>query len=116
MDVVAVLVFVLIGRAVHTGGVTASGLFSTAWPFASGLAVGWLTAIALRRSPTSMVAGVAVWIATVAIGMVLRIVSGQGTAFEFVLVALSFLGATMLGWRILLVAFRRMRVATHDHR
>jgi hypothetical protein len=33
--------------------------------------------------------------------MVLRVVSGQGTAFAFVLVALAFLGLFLLGWRLL---------------
>jgi Protein of unknown function (DUF3054) len=37
----------------------------------------------------------------VAVGMVLRVVSGQGTAFAFVVVALCFLGAGMVGWRLL---------------
>ncbi|WP_375539031.1 DUF3054 family protein [Actinomadura sp. J1-007] len=32
--------------------------------------------------------------------MGLRIVSGQGTAFAFVLVSLAFLGVTLLGWRV----------------
>jgi hypothetical protein len=40
-------------------------------------------------------------IATVGIGMVLRVISGQGTAVAFVFVALGFLGAAMLGWRSL---------------
>jgi hypothetical protein len=31
--------------------------------------------------------------------MVLRVVSGQGTAFAFIIVALAFLGLLMLGWR-----------------
>jgi thiol:disulfide interchange protein len=31
--------------------------------------------------------------------MLLRVVSGQGTAFAFVLVALAFLGLFQLGWR-----------------
>nr|WP_279472852.1 DUF3054 family protein [Actinomadura darangshiensis] len=34
-----------------------------------------------------------------ALGMVLRVVSGQGTAFAFVVVASVFLGLTLLGWR-----------------
>jgi hypothetical protein len=48
-----------------------------------------------------------VWLSTVAVGMALRVVSGQGTAVAFVFVALGFLGATMLGWRIVLVVVRR---------
>lgn len=45
--------------------------------------------------------GVLVCVSTVALGMALRVVSGQGTAVAFVLVALGFLGAVMLGWRLL---------------
>jgi hypothetical protein len=45
-------------------------------------------------------AGIGAWLGTVAVGMVLRVVSGQGTAFAFVLVALGFLGLFLLGWRL----------------
>ena len=48
----------------------------------------------------------AVWLATVSIGMILRVVAGQGIAFAFVVVALAFLGALMLGPR--LVCSRRL--------
>ena len=34
------------------------------------------------------------------LGMVLRVVAGQGTAVAFVLVALAFLGLFLLGWRV----------------
>jgi hypothetical protein len=37
----------------------------------------------------------------------LRVVSGQGTAFAFIVVALAFLGLFLLGWRLL------ARVVTH---
>ena len=33
--------------------------------------------------------------------MILRVVAGQGTALAFILVAFGFLGATMVGWRLL---------------
>jgi FtsH-binding integral membrane protein len=45
--------------------------------------------------------GIAVWLCTVALGMVLRVVSGQGTALAFIVVALVFLGLFLLGWRLL---------------
>jgi hypothetical protein len=38
--------------------------------------------------------------------MILRVVSGQGTAVTFILISLAFLGLFMLGWRLL--ARRRM--------
>jgi len=110
-DLAAVLLFVGIGRDVHGHGLTIAGVASTAWPFLSGLVVGWVLIAAWRRDGASFAAGLAVCISTVTVGMVLRVVSGQGTAFAFVLVALGFLGAIMLGWRALLPAFRRVRPA-----
>jgi len=41
-----------------------------------------------RRPMALLPTGVGVWLCTVALGMLLRVVSGQGTAFAFILVAL----------------------------
>jgi hypothetical protein len=102
LDVASVLVFVAIGRSTHAKGESVGGLVSTAWPFLVGLAAGWLVGRAWRPGrPTALVpTGVAAWLGCVAVGMVLRVLAGQGTAFAFVLVALGFLGLTMLGWRL----------------
>lgn len=99
-DVCCVAAFVVIGRASHTEGETLAGLARTAWPFLAGLAVGWLVTRAWRQPAAVLGAGAGVWLSTVALGMVLRVVSGQGTAVAFVLVALVFLGLFMLGWRL----------------
>ncbi len=99
-DLCCVLLFVVIGRASHADGETLAGIASTAWPFLAGLAIGWLAARAWRRPCAVVPAGVGAWLGTVAFGMVLRVASGQGTAFAFVLVALAFLGAFLLGWRL----------------
>ena len=94
-----------IGRAVHAHGLSIDGMASTAWPFASGLAVGWaaltLTPTLAHRPPASLGSGALVAAATVVVGMTLRVVAGQGTAAAFVVVALCFLGAFMCGWRFL---------------
>ncbi|MGA2529583.1 MAG: DUF3054 domain-containing protein [Acidimicrobiales bacterium] len=100
VDLLAVLVFVMIGRSVHSHGLNPGGLVSTAWPFVSGLGVGWLGLVSRRGDPSSLRSGFVIVISTVAIGMALRVVSGQGTAVAFVFVALAFLGAAMLGWRV----------------
>jgi hypothetical protein len=99
LDVIVVLAFVGIGRSTHDHGISLSGMSSTSWPFLSGLAIGWLVVLNRGWSGVSRIGGVAVWLSTVAIGMGLRVVSGQGIAFAFVLVALAFVGAAMLGWR-----------------
>jgi len=113
LDIACVLVFVIIGRASHAKGETLAGIASTSWPFLTGLACGWLAAgLAGRgrawRHPAALApAGVAAWLGTVIVGMVLRVLSGQGTAFAFICVALAFLGLFLLGWRL---AFRLLNL------
>ena len=106
LDICCVVIFVVIGRASHVKGESLAGLASTSWPFLCGLAAGWLVSRAWRRPLALRPAGVAAWLATVALGMVLRVVSGQGTAVAFVIVALVFLGLFLLGWRLALEADR----------
>lgn len=99
LDFVVILIFVAIGRSVHDHGIKVAGMASTTWPFLVGMLAGALVVGARQRSSTTLKSGLTVCAATVAIGMVLRVVSGQGTAAAFVIVALVFLGAMMLGWR-----------------
>jgi len=106
-DACCVLVFVVIGRASHTQGETPGGIASTSWPFLVGLAAGWLASRAWRRPLALRPPGITVWLCTVALGMVLRVVSGQGTALAFIVVALAFLGLCLLGWRLLARVRRR---------
>jgi len=101
IDVCWVLVFVIIGRATHTKGETLAGIASTSWPFLCGLGIGWAASRAWRRPLALRPAGLTVWLCTVALGMILRVVSGQGTAAGFIAVALAFLGLFLLGWRLL---------------
>jgi Protein of unknown function (DUF3054) len=100
LDICCVLIFVVIGRASHAKGETLAGIASTAWPFLCGLAAGWAAARAWRRPLTLRPAGITVWLCTVALGMIVRVVAGQGTAAAFIVVALAFLGLFLLGWRL----------------
>jgi hypothetical protein len=114
LDIACVLVFVVIGRASHVKGEALAGIASTAWPFLGGLAAGWAAAAGLARRRAARPArgrpgpwplavrpaGIVIWLATVALGMILRVVSGQGTAAAFIVVALAFLGLFLLGWRL----------------
>jgi peptidoglycan/LPS O-acetylase OafA/YrhL len=103
LDVLAVLLFAFVGRRTHTEGTSAAGVLGTAWPFLAGLVTGWGVARAVRR-PTSLSTGLVVWVATVAVGMLLRRLAGDGTAVPFVLVATATLGALLLGWRAVAVS------------
>jgi hypothetical protein len=101
VDVCCVLAFVIIGRASHSKGESVAGIASTSWPFLCGLAAGWIGSRAWRRPLALRPAGLAAWLGTVALGMILRVVSGQGTAVAFIFVALAFLGLFLLGWRVI---------------
>jgi hypothetical protein len=100
LDICCVLVFVIIGRASHAKGESLGGIASTSWPFLCGLGAGWVASRAWRRPLAVRPAGIAAWLCTVALGMILRVVSGQGTAVAFIVVALAFLGLFLLGWRL----------------
>lgn len=100
VDALVVLVFVGIGRSAHHHAMTWGGMISTTWPFAAGLAIGWACVLLGRREGSTLASGTAIWLCTVGAGMLLRVWAGQGTAFAFILVALGFLGALMLGLRI----------------
>ena len=108
-DLCCVLVFVVIGRANHHAGGGLAGLADIAWPFLIGAVAGMLVTRAWRRPAALVPAGVGVWLGTVALGMFLRVVSGQGTAFAFILVALAFLGLFQLGWRVAVRRSARLR-------
>jgi uncharacterized membrane protein YadS len=99
-DVSCILVFCAIGRRSHAEGITMAGVAETAWPFLSGTAAGWLTAKAWQR-PTSLApTGIAIWLSTVVIGMLLRKATSQGTAISFVVVASLSTAILLLGWRL----------------
>lgn len=105
VDVVLVIVFCVIGRRSHDEANAVAGLATTAWPFVVGAVVGWVATWALYRDKFDafliVPTGVLVWVSTVVVGMILRVVSGQGTAFSFVLVASTVLALFLLGWRAL---------------
>jgi Protein of unknown function (DUF3054) len=106
-DVAVVLAFVVIGRASHHHGETLAGITSTAWPFALGLGAGWLVVAVRGGSGRSVADGGVIVATTVAVGMVLRVLAGQGTAVAFVVVALAFNGLWMLGARSIAPQLRR---------
>jgi hypothetical protein len=106
-DVVCVLVFCTIGRRSHAEGITVAGLAETAWPFLAGTAVGWLAARGWRRPATLAPTGLVIWLSTVAIGMLLRKATSQGTAVSFVVVASLVTAILLLGWRAAVSALAR---------
>ena len=98
-DVVAVIVFVVVGRRNHDEGTAIDGIATVAAPFLIALAIAWLTSRAWR-TPGSWRTSVIVWLITVFGGLELRhFVFDRGTATPFVIVATLVLGALIVGGR-----------------
>lgn len=112
IDAILVVVFVLIGRRNHEEGFALAGVLTTLWPFLVGLAVGWLVFRAWRSPLRVVWTGIGIWMSTVTLGMLLRLATGQGTAFSFVIVATVVLGVFLLGWRAIALFGARRRSVT----
>ncbi|MGX9670014.1 DUF3054 domain-containing protein [Mycobacterium sp. HM-7] len=98
-DVVCVVIFCTIGRRSHAEGITLAGVAQTSWPFLTGTVAGWALSRGWRRPTALNPTGLAVWVSTVVIGMLLRKASAQGVAVSFVIVASTVTAILLLGWR-----------------
>jgi hypothetical protein len=101
LDVALVVVFAAVGRRSHAEGIDVTGILRTAAPFLVGTAAGWLLAsVTLDSGPRTLAFGAVVVVCTVVVGMLLRRVLGEGTAWSFVIVATTVLSVLLLGWRL----------------
>jgi hypothetical protein len=106
-DIVAIVVFVAIGRRNHDEGETVDAIFTVAAPFLIALAVGWIAARGWTR-PMQVETAFVIWPITVALGMLLRnLVFDRGTALPFIIVATIVTGVFLVGWRMLVAAAER---------
>ena len=106
-DVIAIVVFVTIGRRNHDEGTAIDGIATVAAPFLIGLVIGWLVARAWNR-PTDVETAFIIWPVTVVVGMVLRnLVFDRGTALPFIIVATIATGAFLVGWRMIAAVAQR---------
>jgi len=103
IDALLVLAFVLIGRASHNEGLL--GTLVTYWPFLVGLILGWLLLRAWRSPQRIRFTGLGIWVATVVLGLLLRVSSGQ----SFAIVTTIVLGVFLLGSRAVAILIRRSR-------
>jgi Protein of unknown function (DUF3054) len=109
VDIVAIVVFVAIGRRNHSEGEAVDAILTVAAPFLIALAVGWIAAAAWTR-PMQVETAFVIWPITVAVGMLLRnLVFDRGTALPFIIVATVVTGVFLVGWRMLAtIAERRI--------
>lgn len=96
LDAVLVVIFAVLGaRTHHDGALNVEAVADVAWPFLAGLGL----AHALLQTPFTLRSGLLVWLSTVVVAMVLRQLTGDGTALAFVVVATLFNFAMLVGWR-----------------
>ena len=101
VDVVAVVVFVAIGRRNHDEGTALSGVLSVASPFLLALLASW---VGLRtwNEPFTRRSWAATWAITVIVGLLLRrLVFDRGIATPFIIVATITLGVLLAVGRLL---------------
>jgi len=101
VDVVAVVVFIAIGRRNHDEGTAISGVLSVAAPFLIALFTSW---IGLRtwNEPFARRSWAATWAITVIVGLLLRrLVFDRGIATPFIIVATITLGVLLAVGRLL---------------
>ena len=101
VDVVAVVVFVAIGRRNHDEGTALSGVLSVAAPFLIALGASW---VGLRtwNEPFTRRSWAATWAITVIVGLLLRrLVFDRGIATPFIIVATITLGVLLGVGRLL---------------
>lgn len=95
VDVVAVVLFVAIGRRNHDEGTAISGVLAVAAPFLIALAVSWFV-MRTWVEPFARKSWVATWVITVVAGLLLRrVVFDRGIATPFIIVATITLGVLL---------------------
>jgi peptidoglycan/LPS O-acetylase OafA/YrhL len=113
IDAALIVLFVAIGRRSHDEGSALAGFLITLWPFLAGAAAGWLAGRAWRAPARIVWSGILIWLGALVVGMLLRVASGQGVQWSFVIVTALVLGVFLLGWRALALVFRRVRMRRH---
>jgi hypothetical protein len=103
IDVIAVLVFVIIGRVSHHEALGVIGILVTFWPFLAGLVLGWLISRSWRAPFRIFWNAITILLVTVFIGVILRIATGQDAPISFVIVAVIVLAILFIGWRIVAI-------------
>lgn len=109
IDILAVLIFVIIGRDNHGEENTLVGILETSAPFLIALAVAWI-ALRLLKIRRRLTTALFLWAVTVGGGLTLRnLAFGDGTALSFIVVTTITLGVLMVGARLLVGRLLKQR-------
>ncbi len=102
-DVVAIVLFAVLGRRNHHEVSTVTGVLVVAWPFLAGWAIACF-ATRLDRRPRSAAGALRALLVAMPIALLLRVATDRGIAPAFIAVAVVFLGVVLVGRRGLLAA------------
>lgn len=106
VDAVMVVLFAVWGNISHESGLSPADIWSTAWPFLIGLALGWGLTQSWRHPSRLWPHGVVLVLVTVTSGMVMRhFLTDGGVQLSFVVVATLTIGALLLARRLITQLF-----------
>lgn len=114
IDLVLVILFAALGRRSHAEGLDVAGIFGTAAPFLIALLVFSCITVVWKQPHRLWPHGVVLWIGTVALGLILRVVFGATAAVPFIIVATIVLGILLLGRRLVGTMIQRRKVRVGD--
>ena len=97
IDLVAIIVFAVIGRASHAHELSLAGIAQTAWPFLVAGVIG--STLSLLLAGPWWRQGLVAWLVTTVGGMVLRVLGGDTAAMGFIVVGTILLALFLIGWR-----------------
>ena len=108
IDLIAIVVFAVLGRRNHDEGTAVTGILVVAWPFVAGWTIAWF-ATRLHRRPESAAGALRALAVAIPIALALRVATDRGIAPAFIVVACVFLGLVLVGrrWLVALVGGRR---------
>ena len=111
IDAALVVVFCVLGGLSHSLGEpdAVPRIVFSIWPFLAALIVVHAVALATNVDASRVLPGTLVWLVTFGGGMALRALTGQGTAWAFVIVAAVTLAVFLIGWRLINAVVQRRR-------
>lgn len=112
VDVIAVLVFSVLGRGAHNRTPGIAGVLETAWPFLLALAVAWIVRLVWKSGPAPLTMATAgyLWAVTLVGGMVIRgLATGRVPHWSFMIVAAIALAVLFFVWRAIAGTIVRRR-------
>lgn len=101
LDLTVVVIFAIIGRASHGEALDLDGMIRTGAPFLAATLITVILMTLRRIRLETLRSGFFVWGMTLGVGMIFRVLIGDGTDPVFVLVAGTFLALFLIGWRAL---------------